>query len=313
MLTDELDALMMADNSLLTAKQSGGAICAFHDKSTVTKLAKRQELELELWDALDKKEFTLVYQPQVIMTTGRIIGVEALLRWNHPVRGMVSPADFIPIAEVTGLILPLGRFVLEQACRDAAQWSLPCKVAVNLSVLQFSRADLISDVESALAQSGLAGDQLELEVTEGALLQDTTHAAGTMQALEKLGINFSIDDFGTGYSSLGYLARLPFRRLKLDSSFVAKLESGDRERAIVATVAALARQMNLELIAEGVENMEQARILHLLGYRVAQGYLFGKPQTSRELDRLLRERNADIDSATCTPGSGAGGMLVQSA
>jgi EAL domain-containing protein (putative c-di-GMP-specific phosphodiesterase class I) len=164
---------------------------------------------------------------------------------------------------------------------------------VNLSVFQFSRADLVSDVEAALVQSGLAADQLELEVTEGALLQDTAHAARTMQALEKLGITFSIDDFGTGYSSLGYLTRLPFRRLKLDSSFVTKLESGDRERAIVATVAAMARQMNLELIAEGVENMEQARILHLLGYHVAQGYLFGKPQTSRDIDRLLHESNID--------------------
>jgi diguanylate cyclase (GGDEF)-like protein len=295
--TDALEAVMLADNALLAAKQSGGGICAFHDEATATRLAKRQELELELWNALDQRQFTLVYQPQVMMTTGRIIGVEGLLRWNHPVRGLMSPADFIPIAEVTGLILPLGRFALEQACRDAAQWSLPCKVAVNLSVLQFSRADLLGEVESALAQSGLPATQLELEVTEGALLQDTAHAARIMHALEALGITFSIDDFGTGYSSLVYLARLPFHRLKLDSSFVAKLESGEKERAIVATVAALARQMNLELIAEGVENMEQASILRLLGYRVAQGYWFGRPQTSSQLEQLLRERNEDINSA----------------
>jgi EAL domain-containing protein (putative c-di-GMP-specific phosphodiesterase class I) len=152
-------------------------------------------------------------------------------------------------------------------------------------------------VEPALAQAGLPGTRLELEVTEGALLQDTAHAARIMQALEALGITFSIDDFGTGYSSLVYLAKLPFHKLKLDSSFVATLESGEKERAIVATVAALARQMNLELIAEGVENLEQASILRLLGYRVAQGYWFGRPQTSSQLDRLLFERNEDIESA----------------
>ena len=228
-------------------------------------------------------------------------------------RGLISPSKFIPIAEVTGLILPLGRFALEQACRDAAQWSLPCKVAVNLSVLQMSRADIVAEVETALAKSGLSGSKLELEVTEGALLQEMAHAARIMHALEALGITFSIDDFGTGYSSLGYLASFPFDRLKLDSSFVAKLESGEKERAIVATVAALARQMNLELVAEGVENMEQARILHLLGYRVAQGYWFGRPQTSSELDRLLREQNADMESDKRVSVRRPGQVLVQNA
>ena len=309
--TDPIDAVMLADNALLAAKQAGGGICAFHDEATAANLAKHQELELELWDALDKKQFTLVYQPQVMMTTGRIVGAEALLRWNHPVRGQISPAQFIPIAEVTGLILPLGRFALEQACRDAAQWTLPCKVSVNLSVLQFSRADLAGEVESALAQSGLPGTRLELEVTEGAFLHDMTHAASIMHALEALGITFSIDDFGTGYSSLSYLARLPFDRLKLDASFVANVESGDKERAIVATVAALARQMNLELIAEGVESLEQARILHLLGYRVAQGYWFGQPQTASELDRLLREQNSDIESEKRIAAPRAGHVLIQ--
>jgi EAL domain-containing protein (putative c-di-GMP-specific phosphodiesterase class I) len=245
------------------------------------------------------------------MTTGRVVGAEALLRWNNPVRGQISPGQFIPIAEVTGMILPLGRFALEQACRDAAQWSLPCKVAVNLSVLQFSRADLVGEVETALGQSGLSGTKLELEVTEGIFLQDMTHAARIMRALKALGITFSIDDFGTGYSSLSYLARLPFDRLKLDSAFVTKVESGEKERAIVATVAALARQMNLELIAEGVENMEQARILHLLGYRVAQGYWFGKPQTASELDRLLREQNNDIESEKRVAAPRAGHVLIQ--
>jgi diguanylate cyclase (GGDEF)-like protein len=311
--TDAMEAVMMADNALLAAKQSGGGICAFHDEATAANLAKRQELELELWDALDDNQFTLVYQPQVMMTTGRIVGVEALLRWNHPVRGLISPSKFIPIAEVTGLILPLGRFALEQACRDAAQWSLPCKVAVNLSILQMSRADIVAEVETALAKSGLSGSKLELEVTEGALLQEMAHAARIMHALEALGITFSIDDFGTGYSSLGYLASFPFDRLKLDSSFVAKLESGEKERAIVATVAALARQMNLELVAEGVENMEQARILHLLGYRVAQGYWFGRPQTSSELDRLLREQNADMESDKRVSVRRPGQVLVQNA
>jgi diguanylate cyclase (GGDEF)-like protein len=309
--TDSVDAVMMADNALLAAKQAGGGICAFHDEATAANLAKRQELELELWDALDKNQFTLVYQPQVMMATGRIIGAEALLRWNHPERGLISPGEFIPIAEVTGLIVPLGRFALEQACRDAARWSLPCRVAVNLSVLQFGRDDLIGEVETALTQAGFPGARLELEVTEGAFLQDAAHAVRIMQTLEALGVTFSIDDFGTGYSSLSYLASLPFDRLKLDSSFVAKVEKSEKDRAIVATVAALARQMNLELIAEGVENMEQARILHLLGYRVAQGYWFGKPQSASELNRLLSEQNADVEFEKRIAARKDGDVLVQ--
>jgi predicted signal transduction protein with EAL and GGDEF domain len=288
---DPAEAVMMADNALLAAKQAGGGTFALHDEAAAGKLAKRQALEIELWDAMANGQFSLVYQPQVEIATGRIVGTEALLRWNHPARGLISPAEFIPIAEVTGLILPLGRWTLEQACRDALSWVTPCKIAVNLSIMQFTRVNLVKEVENALAQSGLPGNRLELEVTEGLFLRDVTRAARTMRALEPLGVTFSIDDFGTGYSSLNSLANLPFDKLKLDRSFVSAVEMTDKSRAIVATIAALARQMKLTLVAEGVENIQQARILQLLGYGVAQGYFFGKPQSSAEIGELLGDLN----------------------
>ncbi|HYM98753.1 MAG TPA: EAL domain-containing protein [Aestuariivirgaceae bacterium] len=283
-----VDAVMMADNALLAAKQSGGRMCKFHDEAITAKLADRQAIEIDLWSALDKGQFNIVYQPQVDLFTNEIIGAEALLRWSHPGRGLISPVEFIPLAEVTGMILPLGRWLLQRACQDAVLWNSNCKVAVNLSVQQLTSGSLIEDVEKALELSGLARDRLELEITEGIFIQDAPQALEAMRELQRKGIDLSIDDFGTGYSSLSYLSSFPFNKLKIDKSFVMQLERKEASRAIIRTILSLAQQIGISAIAEGIETLEQVNLLRLMGCRQGQGFYYGEPQTAEELGRLLR-------------------------
>jgi diguanylate cyclase (GGDEF)-like protein len=281
-------AVMRADNALLAAKRSGGDVCKFYDEAETSKVAYHQSLELDLWSAFDERQFSLVYQPQVNLLTREIMGVEALLRWEHPTRGPISPAEFIPLAELTGQIVPLGRWVLDQACKDAAAWPKRCKIAVNLSARQFSGgSDLLNDVERALASSGLGADRLELEITEGVFLQSAEHVLEALGALQKRGISLALDDFGMGYSSLGYLSNFSFNKLKIDRSFIAELHNSETSRAIVRTIMALARRINIGVIAEGVETLDQAKVLQLLGCREAQGYYFGRPQTAEMLRQTL--------------------------
>jgi diguanylate cyclase (GGDEF)-like protein len=287
-----IDAVMMADNALLAAKQSGGGICKFHEEAITAKLADRQAVEIDLWSALDKGQFNIAYQPQVDLFTNEIIGAEALLRWSHPIRGLIAPAEFIPLAEVTGMILPLGRWLLQRACQDAVSWNSNCKVAVNLSVQQLTSSCLIEDVEEALELSGLARDRLELEITEGIFIQDAPQAIETMRELQRRGIDLSIDDFGTGYSSLSYLSSFPFNKLKIDKSFVMQLERKDASRAIIRTILSLAQQIGISAIAEGIETLEQVNLLRLMGCRQGQGFYYGEPQAAEVFGRMLRNESS---------------------
>lgn len=285
--SDPVGALIMADNALLIAKQAGGGICKFHEEVVAAKVAHRQSLEIDLWTALDKRQFSLHYQPQFDLGSGEIVGAEALLRWDHPVRGPIPPGEFIPLAEVTGLISPLGNWVLEKACADATTWPEPITVAVNLSARQFPRNPLAMHVKRALERTGLPASRLELEVTESVFMHDVDRARSTMQELQQMGISLSLDDFGTGYSSLSYVSTFPFNKLKIDRSFIATLNENETARGIVKTILSLAQHIKMRVIAEGIETKEQMNALRALGCREGQGYLLGEPQTTEQFANLL--------------------------
>jgi diguanylate cyclase (GGDEF)-like protein len=279
--------VMRADNALLVAKQSGGGALRFYDEATTGALARRQALEIELWSAIEKGQVNVLYQPQVDLFTHQIVGAEALLRWEHPSQGTIPPEEFIPLAEASGLMLPLGRWVLRRACQDATYWPGDCKIAVNLSVRQLIGADLSDEIEEALELSGLSREQLELEITEGVFMSDAPRVMEAMRELQTSGITVALDDFGTGYSSLGYLSSFHFDKLKIDKSFIANLETNNTSRTIVRSIISLARQLDLEVMAEGVENLAQIKILQLLGCRRGQGYFYGRPQTAKEFAETL--------------------------
>jgi EAL domain-containing protein (putative c-di-GMP-specific phosphodiesterase class I) len=218
-----------------------------------------------------------VYQPQQSKQR-RIIGFEALVRWQHPVRGLIPPSDFIPLAEESGLIVPIGEWVLRTACREAASWQGGLQVAVNVSAVQFRRGNLESLVRDILEETGLEAARLELELTEGVLIEDAAHARSVLEALKSLGVRISLDDFGTGYSSLSYLEAFPLDRIKIDRSFVAGIGRTERSLAIVRAVIGLAHGLNLPVLAEGVETEEQLAALVHEGCDEMQGYLLGRPQ-----------------------------------
>jgi diguanylate cyclase (GGDEF)-like protein len=285
---DPVEAVMMADNALLAAKQSGGGTCRFHEEAVTTKVSHRQAIEIDLWPAFDRGQFSISYQPQVDLLTETITGAEALLRWEHPTRGLISPADFIPIAEVTGMIVPLGQWVLEQACRDAALWNANCKVSVNVSARQLVSMGFVDQVERALQLSGLRRNLLELEITEGVLIDDAARALEVMRELNRRKIDLVIDDFGTGYSSLSYLSSFPFKKLKMDKSLVIGIEAKGASREIVRTILSLASVIKADVVAEGVETAEQAKILRLMGCRSGQGFHYGRPQSGGEFYRRIQ-------------------------
>ena len=265
----------------------------------------------ELWPqphdirkALDLDQFVLYYQPEVELSTGRIIGVEALVRWQHPQRGLIQPLDFIPEAEKNGLILPLGDWGLSQACRQMRDWKEKCpslpplRVCVNLSARQFCRAGLADHIESLLLQNGLAGHQLGLEMTEYSLISDVDEASNVLASLQRLGISLHMDDFGTGYSSLSHLHCFPFDVLKIDRSFVSRLLTGGQPAnqpvQIVQTILDLARALGMDVIAEGIETEEQLRLLTSMGCRYGQGYLFARPLPVDQITRLLCPQQAAL-------------------
>ena len=259
---------------------------------------ERLALENDLRRAIAQDELALHYQPQVSLESGRIIGVEALLRWRRNGE-MVSPAIFIPHAEASGLIIPIGIWVLQQACRQARIWQdaglQPLLVAVNISPRQFLQADFVAMVASVLKETGMPPTQLELEITEGAAVQDVEHAIATLQSLKQLGVKLSIDDFGTGYSSLSYLKRFNVDKLKIDQSFVRQMADSAHDGAIVAVVVELGHQLGLTVIAEGVENIEQLNRLIALDCDEMQGYYFGKPVPPAQLEeQLLSNRCLDL-------------------
>ena len=237
----------------------------------------RRWIEAEMQLALERQDFELYYQPQLDLTTGKIAGYEALVRWQHPEKGAVHPIEFIPVAEETGMIAPLGDWVLRKACSDAKHLPDDCFVAVNLSPAQFLLSDMVEVVRSALAESGLPARRLELEITESLLMEDKEKTALILGEFAKMGVSVAVDDFGTGYSNLTYLADLPFQKLKIDRSFVSRIETNGNTGAIISTIVGLSRALGVQTIAEGVENEAQVTLLKAAGCNSAQGYLFGRP------------------------------------
>lgn len=247
----------------------------------------------DLRRALDRREFVLYYQPEVDLCSRKIVGLEALIRWRHPERGLVPPGDFIPVAEQSGMILPIGDWGLAEACNQMQLWREEdprhgsLRVCVNLSARQFMREGLADHVESLLEQSGTESRQLGLEMTESSLMPNMQTSQEVLEALRKLGVSLSMDDFGTGYSSLSYLHSFPFDLLKIDRSFIGRLADGDQAMQIVRTIVELARVLGMDVVAEGIETREQYRVLRQMGCRYGQGFLFAKPQPPEEISRLL--------------------------
>jgi EAL domain-containing protein (putative c-di-GMP-specific phosphodiesterase class I) len=289
------ELLKQADLAMYQAKTAGRNTLRFFDPQMQAVVTARAALEADLRVALAQDEFLLHYQPQMRQAdehTGRVAGVEALLRWKHPRRGMVPPSDFIPLAEETGLILPLGRWVLHHACKLLADWQAdPLRrdltMAVNVSSSQFRSPSFVEDVARVLAITGAPSGQLKLELTESVLVEDMEATIATMTALRAYGVGFSLDDFGTGYSSLSYLKRMPLDQLKIDQSFVRDLLTDPNDAAIVDTIIGLSRSLGLEVIAEGVETAEQRDLLAHAGCELYQGYFFSKALPADELDGFL--------------------------
>jgi len=248
----------------------------------------------DLRQALDRHEFVLFYQPEIDLTTCKIVGLEALIRWNHPERGMIPPMDFIPLAEECGLILPIGDWGLAETCGQIQRWCRedPChgslRVCVNLSARQFSREGLADHVEALLRQSGISSRQLGLEMTESSLIPNMRIALEVLGSLRKLGVSLLMDDFGTGYSSLNHLHTFPFDVLKIDRSFVGRMTEGDQPLQIVRTIIELARVLGMDVVAEGIETCEQYRLLRKMGCRFGQGFLIARPMSAEAVTQLLR-------------------------
>jgi EAL domain-containing protein (putative c-di-GMP-specific phosphodiesterase class I) len=273
------------------AKVTGKNTWQLFDPSMQTNLTARSVLESDLHKALDGNQFTLHYQPQV-NDQNQLIGAEALLRWHHPQRGLVSPAELIPVAEETGLILPIGKWVLETACLQLARWATqadmePLTIAVNVSARQFHQFDFVAQVLAILERTGARPQRLKLELTESMLIANIEEVIARMSALKAQGVGFSLDDFGTGYSSLAYLKRLPLDQLKIDQSFVRDILIDPNDAAIARMVIALAQSLGLAVIAEGVETQAQRAFLADQGCHAYQGYLFGRPLPIAEFESLV--------------------------
>jgi diguanylate cyclase (GGDEF)-like protein/PAS domain S-box-containing protein len=277
--TDGVDATALlgnADAALYRAKSDGRGTIRFFEPEMDRRLRERRALQQELQSVLDNRELTLLYQPQALID-GKIIGFEALIRWQHPSRGLIPPEVFVPLAEESGLIIPMGEWVLREACREAASWPKPLHVAVNLSPVQFRHGDLPGLVHSVLWETGLSPGRLELEITEGLLIDDYSRAVSILNRLKALGVRIAMDDFGTGYSSLSYLQALPLDKVKIDRAFIANLSRNTQSVAIVRAVIGLGRGLGLPVVAEGVETQEQLAFLSREACDEVQGYLVGPP------------------------------------
>jgi diguanylate cyclase (GGDEF)-like protein/PAS domain S-box-containing protein len=281
--------LKNADLALYRAKGDGRGNYRFFEAGMDARALARRTLELELRTALSRGEFELQYQPLLDIKTSNINCCEALLRWNHPQRGVVLPQEFIWLAEETGLIIPIGDWVLRRACTEAARWPEGVRIAVNVSPAQFKNRNLVSTVEEALASAGLPADRLEIEITETVLLLEGD-ALATLRTLRGLGIHIAMDDFGTGCSSLSYLRSFPFDKIKIDRSFVSELAAGGESMAIVRAVTALGRSLGISTTAEGVETAEQLSLLRSEGCNEVQGFLFSPALPAAEVEKMLRRR-----------------------
>lgn len=289
-----VEALQSSANAALhQAKQQGRGMLRFFSPELTERARQRLTLEADLRNALNKQELCLHYQPQVDLHSGAVVGLEALVRWSHPVRGMVAPGEFIPLAEESGLVVPLGDWVLREACRQIRVWTIagisPRQVAVNVSAVQLSRGNLVESVKQALAEAQVRPEQLELEITESFVMADRDRARKTVAELRALGVSLSIDDFGTGYSSLAYLQQLDVHKLKIDMSFVRDMTTNQGNAAIVTAIIALGHSLGLEIIAEGVETKAQADQLRARSCDVMQGYLISRPLSAESVTRFLAE------------------------
>jgi diguanylate cyclase (GGDEF)-like protein len=288
---DAATLLHRARLALSAARQDGSGVARHFEYDMQTSSSKRHVLELMLRRAIDDEELSLNFQPQINLKTGNILLAEALLRWKHPDRGNISPADFIPIAESTGLILPIGEWVIRQACRQAVRiltrYGDCPRIAVNVSPVQFRRQDVLGIVRRELEAAQLDPRFLEVEITEGVLLNDTEKSIATLQGLRELGVEIAIDDFGTGYSSLSYLTRFKVDRIKIDRSLVVAMMGSTHGTAIVSAILAMAHALDVHVTAEGVETEEQANVLKELGCDEIQGFWFSRPLTSQAFEHIL--------------------------
>ena len=291
--SDGSEALVRnADLAMYRAKRNGKARHETFEGTMADGALARIELETDLRHALNRNEFVVYYQPIVSLDTSRIVEVEALVRWQHPVRGLIQPNDFIPVAEETGLIVPIGRWVLEEACRQVATWATELKgpaisVSVNLSARQFEHPGLLGDIERALERSELDPSALTVEITEGVVMKDPIAAAAKLREIKSLGVSVAVDDFGTGYSSLAYLKTFPVDSLKIDRCFTNGLGDGGDDTAIVRSVVALGHALRLSVTAEGIETADQLAYLQTLDCDRGQGFLFARPVPAHELASVL--------------------------
>ena len=283
-----------SDLALHRAKSHGLGAYRFFELAMDEKMQYRRKLEIDLRRALALGEFSLVYQPQVDLLQNKVTGFEALLRWQSPIRGAVSPLEFIQVAEETGISTPIGEWVLRTACLEAASWSGAQKVSVNVSAIQFKSPNLVATIMSTLGESGLDPQRLELEVTESVMLDAGGTALAVLQNIREIGVRVALDDFGIGYSSLGYLRDFPFDRIKIDQSFVRGTANDAVGRAIVRAVASLGQSLGIATVAEGVETEEQVARVASDGCTDVQGYLISRPMPPREIDGFLRSRNENI-------------------
>jgi diguanylate cyclase (GGDEF)-like protein len=287
---DSATLLRNADTAMYHAKSAGRDNYKFYNRTLTDQVVHRMSLERDLRAAFENDEFTLHYQPLVEVATGMVTGVEALIRWMRPGRDVIGPDAFIGAAERTGLIVPMGEWILRTACANGARWrraGFDLRVAVNLSALQFKDPKLVETVLRALSEADLPASALELELTESSVMQDTAANTATLNSFQKCGVRIALDDFGTGHSSLSYLKRMPLSRLKIDQSFVAGLPDDVENYVIVKAILAMATSLGLSVTAEGVETLQQANVLREMGCQSLQGYYFGKPMPANEMDELL--------------------------
>lgn len=284
------DLLLQADLALNRSKGAGKGAVLLYESGMEDDVARRRALETELGQAVLNSEFEPFYQPITDIATGAVVGVEALVRWRHPTRGLVAPGEFIPVAESSGHIVEIGRIMLEKACRDAASLADPIQVAVNLSMVQLMRVDVPAMVADVLARTGLAPERLKLEITESVMMCDEARSRDLIRRLRNLGVSVSLDDFGTGYSSLSYLRGFGFDEMKIDRSFVAALDRDSDSLAIVQTIVALGQRLGLRVVAEGIETQHQASMIMACGCARGQGYLFSEPVPFSKVEALIERR-----------------------
>jgi EAL domain-containing protein (putative c-di-GMP-specific phosphodiesterase class I) len=292
-----------ADVAMYRAKERGGDRCEVFDSSMHQRVVKRLEMESALRVAVRREQFRLVYQPEICLSTGTIVGVEALLRWDHPARGSIPPQEFIPVAEDTGLIVPIGAWVIHEACRQAQRWrrELPgrprLRMRVNLSPRQLSEPDLVDVTASALADTDTDPSELDLELTESAIMGDLEWSIVSLKMLKDLGVRLSVDDFGTGHSSLSHLKNFPVDTLKIDRSFVNNLGQAAIDSTLLASIVDLAHVLGLSVTAEGVEHEAQLEDLKQLGCDTAQGYLLARPLVPEAVTELLAQGGPQLPAS----------------